>query len=140
MNNSVLPQNSVIRGALGRNVTKKNISRWTPTQNAKKNEPSFYNKYLKNTFSSLMGSNTKEEASTNNASTVVSEPEATSVANSNTESGGEYEKLIRRFKGESPNSSFGSFATRSLKRGGRRRASKRSARRTRRKSRRSNRK
>lgn len=146
MNNSVLPQNSVIRGALGRNVTKKNISRWTPQQNAKKNEPSFYNKYLKNTFSSLIGSNTKEEVSYNNASTVVSEPEATSVANSssnnNSAQGGEYERLIRRFKGESPNSSFGSFATRSLKRGGRRksRKTKRSARRTHRKSRRSNRK
>ena len=135
MNNSILPQNSVIRGALGRNVTKKNVSRWTPQP--KKNEPSFYNKYLKNTFSSFLGSTPSEE-NTSNASTVISEPEAISVVNSssnnNAASGGEYERLIRRFKTNSPNSSFGSFATRSLKKGGRRR------RRSHRKSRRSNRK
>jgi hypothetical protein len=133
MNNSVLPQNSVIRGALGRNVTKKNVSRWAPQP--KKNEPSFYNKYLKNTFSSFLGSTGQENIS--NASTVVSEPEATSVMNSssnNNSSGGEYERLIRRYKNESSNGSFGSFATRSLKKGGRRR------RRSNRKSRRSNRK
>ncbi len=137
MNNTILPQNSLIRGTLGRNVTKKNISRWTPQP--KKNEPSFYNKYLKNTFSSLLGSTSSEE-NTSNASTVISEPEAISVVNSsssnnNAASGGEYERLIRRFKTNSPNSSFGSFATRSLKKGGRRKR-----RRSHRKSRRSNRK
>ena len=141
MNNSVLPQNSIIRNALGRNVTKKNVSRWTPQ--VKKNEPSFYNTYLKNPFSSLMGSNS--EVNNTNASTVVSEPEAISIVNSssnnNSVQGGEYEKLIRRFKTNSSNGSFGSFATRSLKRGGRRtRRRRRSVRRTHRKSRRSNRK
>ncbi len=142
MNNSILPQNSLIRGAIGRNVTKKNVSRWTPQP--KKNEPSFYNKYLKNTFSSLLGSTSSEE-NTSNASTVVTEPEATSVMNSssnnNSPQGGEYERLIRRFKTNSPNSSFGSFATRSLKKGGRRSSLRRiKRRRSHRKSRRSNRK
>ncbi len=136
MNNSILPQNSLIRGAIGRNVTKKNINRWTPQP--KKNEPSFYNKYLKNTFSSLLGSTPSEE-NTSNASTVVSEPEATSIMNSssnnNSTQGGEYERLIRRYKAQASNNSFGSFATRSLKKGGRRKR-----RRSHRKSRRSNRK
>ncbi len=135
MNNSILPQNSLIRGAIGRNVTKKNINRWTPQP--KKNEPSFYNKYLKNTFSSLLGSTSSEE-NTSNASTVVSGPEAISVINSssnnNSPQGGEYERLIRRYKAQSANNSFGSFATRSLKKGGGRRKH------SRRKSRRSNRK
>jgi len=144
MNNSVLPQNSVIRTALGRNVTKKNVSRWAPQ--VKKNEPSFYNTYLKNPFSSLMGSNSESlnsaplEVNNTNASTVVSEPEAISIINSssnnNSVQGGEYEKLIRRFKTNSSNGSFGSFATRSLKRTG----GKRKRRASRRKSRRSNRK
>jgi hypothetical protein len=142
MNNSVLPQNSLIRGTLGRNVTKKNVSRWAPQP--KKNEPSFYNKYLKNTllkntFSSFLGSTSSEE-NTSNASTVVSEPEATSIMNSssnnNSTQGGEYERLIRRYKAQAPNNSFGSFATRSLKKGGRRTKRRRSNR----KSRRSNRK
>ncbi len=151
MNNSVLPQNSLIRGTLGRNVTKKNISRWTAQP--KKNEPSFYNKYLKNTFSSFLGSTSSEE-NTSNASTVVSEPEATSIMNSssnnNSTQGGEYERLIRRYKAQASNNSFGSFATRSLKKGGShlgkaqgqtpRSGGRRRTRRSNRKSRRSNRK
>lgn len=129
MNNSVLPQNSLIRGAIGRNVTKKNIGRW---QKKNKNT-SIYNKYMKNikniysSFASTMSNNNATTINgTNEAESIYSSPESSIREDSEEESGGEFSKLIRRYKAEGQNSSFGSFATRRLKKsrrsgGGRRR-------------------
>jgi hypothetical protein len=79
MNNSVLPQNSVIRTALGRNVTKKNISRWIPPQKTIKNAPNWTN--------ALFGWMKNLKPKTNNNSSTISGPSPPeSVYNSNSSS------------------------------------------------------
>jgi len=78
MNNSVLPQNSVIRGALGRNVTKKNISHWVPPSRTKKN-----NSNWKNTFFGWMKN---FGAQSNNNTSTINGSEAQSVYNTNIKS------------------------------------------------------
>lgn len=110
MNNSVLPQNSLIRATIGKNVTKKNINRWH------KKNTTIYNKYMKNIKN--LYSSFASTAANNNASTVVSsenESVYSEPSTTNNNSGGEFSKLIRRYKTQGNNSSFGSFATRALK-------------------------